>query len=81
MKEHEVKIDEKYLISIKKGEKKAEVRKNDRNYRVGDFLVFLEKDKTTAARIMITHILTHDDFPEGIMPGYAVLSFEREAHD
>lgn len=29
----------------------------------------------------VTHILTHDDFPEGINEGYVVLSFEIRTED
>lgn len=33
---HELKIEKKYLVEIKKGNKTFEIRKNDRDFKVGD---------------------------------------------
>ena len=38
---HELKIEQKYLIRILTGQKKFEVRVNDRDYQIGDEIVFL----------------------------------------
>lgn len=37
---HNIKIEKKYLLRILSGEKAFEVRKNDRDYQVGDSLTF-----------------------------------------
>lgn len=42
---HELKIDQEYFEAVKDGRKKFEIRKNDRDYKVGDILVLLEYDK------------------------------------
>lgn len=45
MKVHELKIGPKFFEAVKDGRKKFEIRKNDRDYKVGDILVLLEYDK------------------------------------
>lgn len=42
MKIHELKIWPEYFIEIIKGNKTFEIRKNDRNYNVGDKLILNE---------------------------------------
>ena len=42
MKLHELKIKEEYLEDIKSGKKTFELRKNDRDYQVGDLIHFVE---------------------------------------
>lgn len=42
---HELKIVQEYFKAVKDGRKKFEIRKNDRDYNVGDILVLLEYDK------------------------------------
>ncbi len=85
MKYHELKIDEKWFDAIVKNEKTCEVRKNDRNFEVGDIIHFTlaedasEENKKKAENLLlkITHVLTDQDFPNGIMPGYCVISFKK----
>jgi len=38
---HELKIEQKYFIRINEGSKTFEIRKNDRDYQVGDTIQFL----------------------------------------
>lgn len=35
---HELKIKSEYLLAVQDGSKTFEIRKNDRNYKVGDWL-------------------------------------------
>lgn len=42
MSVHEVKIRTHWLDRVRSGEKRAEVRKHDRDYQVGDFLALIE---------------------------------------
>ena len=82
MKVHELKIEDKHFLKVALGKKTAEIRKNDRDYKVGDILVLKEiempKGKLiyTGCYVMaqITHIVTSEEF-NGIANGYAMLSF------
>lgn len=80
MKLHELKIKDKYYEDIVCGYKKAELRKNDRDYQVGDLIQFIPERKDRIfwgnAVYQITHILK--DVPEyGLADGYCILSIER----
>ena len=44
MKLHELKILHNYLIDVSLGTKTFELRKNDRDYQVGDLIRFIDKD-------------------------------------
>lgn len=88
---HEVKCWPKFYDHIESGEKTFEVRKNDRDYKIGDLLVIREwvepeNEHPTLAKgprytgkmlsSVITYILTSKDF-QGIKKGYAVLGLGR----
>lgn len=42
MKLHELKIKHEYLIEVDRGRKTFELRKNDRDYQVGDLIHFVD---------------------------------------
>lgn len=42
MKLHELKIKHKYLLQVNSGRKTFELRKNDRDYQVGDLIHFID---------------------------------------
>lgn len=44
---HELKIDQHFLIRLLEGKKTFEVRKNDRDYQVGDTIQFLPLESKT----------------------------------
>ena len=72
---HEIKIEHKYLYDIVVGKKKFEIRKNDRDYKVGDY-VFLneyENDLFTInfAKVKIIYIT---DLMQ--IEGYIVFGFQ-----
>lgn len=71
---HRLKLDEKYFAAIHSGAKKAEFRRADRDYRVGDYLLMEH------LLVRVTHILTHADF-DAIPEDYCILSFQYPAHD
>ena len=88
MKRHKLKIENKYHERTIDGSKLCEIRKNDRDYQVGDEIVFktlwTSLDKPAEARFeddylihetpyRITHVL---HFPEGLKDGYVALSIE-----
>jgi hypothetical protein len=78
---HEVKIDERFLQAIWEGRKTAELRRDDRNYGVGDRVVLREwsLEKRWGPRFVvveITHIYAAgDDAWDFLTPGVALLSF------
>ena len=77
MKTHDIKILPQYFERIENGQKMFEVRKNDRDYQVGDELILDEWDPITqkyTERLIIMHIsyiLHGGQF--GIAEGYCVL--------
>lgn len=77
MNSHELKILPEHFQAVWEGDKRAELRKDDRGYEVGDVLVLREWDghKYTGSglAVRITHILRN--CPEyGLADGYCILS-------
>ena len=75
--EHELKILPEFFKAIQLSLKRAEVRKNDRNYIVGDILILKEysNNKFTGREIkrLISHIVKGGQF--GLDKDYVMLSF------
>ena len=76
MNTHELKLETKYFDDIVSGRKTFELRKNDRDYKVGDLLFLNEiaigEYTCMAIERSITYILK--DCPEfGLMDGYVIL--------
>lgn len=76
MTTHELKIKSKYFMDVVKGIKKAEIRYNDRNYKVGDILKLHEIDEHgnrtgNQCGVIVSHIL---DDAEYLRDGYVMLS-------
>lgn len=72
---HKLKILPKYFAAVCAGTKRAELRKNDRDYRVGDVLILEEalpgSDMTgKSVCVRITHVADVSDYA----PGYVLLS-------
>lgn len=76
MKIHELKIDPEYFDDVITGEKRFEVRKNDRDYKKGDLLNLQEYDRKskiyTGRKILIPvrYILDNQEF---LREGYVIL--------
>ncbi len=74
----ELKILPEYFEAVKSGKKTFELRKNDRDFCVGDILILREFDgsKTTGRSVTvgITYILQNCGF--GLADGYAILSIK-----
>lgn len=74
---HNLKINPEYFEAVLSGLKKFEIRKNDRNYKVGDSIILAEcsngefSGRTFSAEI--TYII--DNF-EGCKEGYVTFGFE-----
>ena len=75
---HTLKIKHKYLEDIKLGLKTFEIRKNDRDFQVGDVIQFLDIDRALTPHpnlYGITYLLK--DIPEyGLDPAYCIYSRE-----
>jgi len=83
MAEHELKVWPEYFDAIEAGEKLFEIRKNDRDYRVGDTLWLREyepgPDEYTGyeMRRRVTYMLNGDDpkaFAFGLRTGFVAMS-------
>lgn len=78
---HELKTWSEFFIAILSGEKKFEVRKNDRGYHVGDILILKEWDNFSSSytgailKVKVKFILHGGQF--GIEEGYCVMSIEK----
>lgn len=76
---HELKILPEYFEAVASGKKQFELRKDDRDYQVGDFIDFCEWNgkEYTGVRygcVRIRYILRN--CPEyGLMDGYCILGF------
>lgn len=78
---HEVKIEPEYLAAIWEGRKTAELRRDDRDYKLGDHIVLREwsLEKRWGPRFIVaevTHIYSAESDPWGFLtPGVVCLSF------
>ncbi len=84
MRVHNLKTESQYFRDVWDGKKKAEIRKDDRGYEVGDRLMLWEyrNGKKTGSRqlLIVTHVLR--GVPEyGLKDGYCILSFEHAGEE
>lgn len=73
---HELKLNTKYYEPVATGQKRFEVRKNDRGFKTGDILELREYDNTgcyTGREVTaeVDYIL---DEPEFVKEGYVIMS-------
>ncbi|HHG9124294.1 TPA: DUF3850 domain-containing protein [Klebsiella pneumoniae] len=75
---HDLKIYPEFFSAVSTGVKRAELRKNDRDYRVGDTLHLMETPRGSCHQtgefinVKITHIADVGEW----MPGFVLLSVE-----
>ena len=76
-KTHELKIYPKYFEAILDGKKTFEIRKNDRDFQVGDSIVLKEWDNIKYSGREIQAIIKYmlDDTFIGLEEGYVAFSF------
>ena len=83
MKIHELKILPEYYDAVRCGDKRFEIRKNDRNFHRGDILRLKEWDgeKFTGEELdaLVRYILF--DFTGGLQDGYCIMSIDTMMHD
>ena len=73
---HELKIKKEYFEKVRDGQKRFEIRKDDRNYKVGDSIILREIDDSsfqTGNRIECKILYILKDF-DGLKHGYVILS-------
>lgn len=79
MTTHELKTTQPHFAHVQSGAKRAEIRRDDRGFAVGDVLVLRECDRGTDAltgryvEVRVTHVL--HGF-EGLADGFVSLSIE-----
>ena len=82
MKVNYLKIKPEYFKDIERGVKTFELRKNDRDFKVGDVLMLIKLDNEgnetdQVMRVKITYILK--DCPDyGLKEGYAILGIDAD---
>lgn len=83
---HELKILPKWFEAVQSNKKHFELRKNDRNFKVGDILILKEfqydKGTYTGRRVKrkVNYILCGDDsYTLGLAKGYCILGLENIA--
>lgn len=82
--EHKLKIKVEYAVDVLWRRKTFEIRKNDRNYKVGDTIVFqvLDKDNTDVTKILdmpkyvISYIFNGGEY--GLDKDYCVFSIKEQ---
>lgn len=83
---HKLKCWPQYFKEIVEGRKTFEMRKNDRDYHVGDKLLLQEYDPLNMSqpysgkkqKVRVNYIVSGDDvgFKYGLQPGYVCMSIE-----
>lgn len=82
---HELKIWPEFYEAVKSGEKTFEVRKHDRNFKVGDWLFLAcfnpntnEYDRRGMIKCEVTYLLPGGSF--GVKDGFCVLGIKNISH-
>lgn len=77
--QHQLKISSKYFDAVNEGIKKFEIRKDDRDYQVGDVVQFLEFDDgkysgRKSDTVVVVYVLRNAE-KYGLKPGYCIIGF------
>ena len=82
MQIHELKIWPQFFQTVSDGRQKAEIRRDDRGFEIGDLLILkewmpdLKKHTNRECRVRVTDIVHADPALEGIEDGFCLLSIE-----
>lgn len=80
---HELKILPEYYDAVRCGDKRFEIRKNDRGFHTGDILRLKEWDGENFTGeeldVLVRYILY--DFTGGLQDGYCIMSIDTMMHD
>lgn len=80
MKTHELKTLQPYFNAVGRDEKTFEIRKDDRGFEVGDYLVLQELLNNKLTGIWLTRKITYilrDAEQFGLMKGFCILGFNK----
>ena len=75
---HKIKILPEYFEAVLTGRKRFELRKNDRNYKIGDKIELAEWEEGDYTGRSLTFVITYilEGCPEyGLKEGYCILGF------
>lgn len=84
MTRHELKTWPKYFAAVRSGGKRFEIRRNDREFAVGDILVLREFEPETdtftgqTEERQITFLLSEEDY--GVIHGFVAIGFGEVIH-
>lgn len=84
MKIHELKILPEYYDAVRCGDKRFEIRKNDRDYHTGDILCLKEwdgKQYTGEELDAVVRYIYHGIDEYGLAEGYCIMSIDTMMHD
>ena len=84
MKIHELKILPEYYDAVRCGDKRFEIRKNDRDYHTGDILRLKEwdgKQYTGEELDAVVRYICHGIDEYGLAEGYCIMSIDTMMHD
>lgn len=74
---HYLKCYGQYYEAVASGIKTFEIRKNDRNFQVGDRIVLCERKDSEFTGAKLEKVITYiTDFPAGLKEGYVVLGIK-----
>ena len=87
MTRHNLKLNDRYFEAVVTGKKTFEIRKNDRDYHVGDILDLRRVDDNGKIMLnkigmedicirVVDYIITDREFPQGLKEGYAILGIK-----
>ena len=60
---HNLKLDARWFAAVEEGRKRAEIRRADRDFQVGDELLLYLRDRSRAVLVEITDILPLQEVP------------------
>lgn len=80
--DHELKCVNPHYRDVATGKKLAEIRINDRDFQPNQTVMLRQYNAEFSIYsgryliVEIKHVLTHEQFPQGLQPGYCMFSFE-----
>ena len=79
MKTHELKIIPEYFEAVVSGKKNFEIRKNDRNFHVGDKVVLKEWNGAEYTGNQVERYISYIlfDWQAGLKDGYCIIALKR----
>jgi ParB family chromosome partitioning protein len=74
IKVHDLKIESQYFLQVSLGNKTAELRKNDRDFKAGELIRL--NDPNNIGYYLMVIITDVCDYPPALKNGYVMLSFK-----